>query len=75
MSNADLPSQPQPVASTIDGYSFSTYEHGQEFSGLTKREHFASMMLQGIISNPDFKFHDVRLAVEIADELLEELEK
>lgn len=46
--------------------------------GLTKREYFAVMAMQGFISNPNNKnwvdFHP-RNAVEIADQLIEELNK
>ena len=50
-------------------------------SGLTKREYFAAMMLQGYSANPHENFTDAhygslaRWAVEQADALLAELEK
>jgi len=49
--------------------------------GLTKREHFAAMMMQGLASNPNytsfalFKHDHARKSVEFADELIEALNK
>ena len=64
MSNAttDLPAFP------IHGPLFAT--------GLTKRELFAAMAMQGILANPSWDVHDVPVvAVEAADALLAELAK
>jgi len=56
-----------------------------KFGGLTKREYFASMAMQGLASNPDwgktitpddwddYKKRLVTGAVELADDLLSEL--
>jgi hypothetical protein len=50
-------------------------------SGLTKREHFAAMAMQGIMANMSTKMtfnkHEGKaaLSVEIADALLKELDK
>ncbi|PNW60048.1 UNVERIFIED_CONTAM: hypothetical protein BEN50_04870 [Euhalothece sp. KZN 001] len=44
--------------------------------GLTKREYFAVMALQGLAANPDPDDLDLpRSAVSLADELIEELNK
>lgn len=46
--------------------------------GLTKREYFASMAMQGMITCPDYegcKLTVSKLAVEYADALIEELNK
>ena len=52
------------------------YENGCE-PGLTKREYMATMILQGMLSNPantgDFKFYTTASA-KVADELLNALE-
>jgi hypothetical protein len=42
--------------------------------GLTKREYFAAMAMQGLISNPNTSF-ETRDAVIIADALIAELNK
>ena len=42
--------------------------------GLTKREYFAGLALQGLLHNSWIKYHEAtKMAVEYADELLEEL--
>lgn len=73
MSNANEPAYPNELASpTNDGY-LST-------SGLTKRELFAAMAMQGFLSN---KAHatsfapeeDAQYVIRIADALLAELER
>ncbi|MTJ56016.1 hypothetical protein FJR38_26880 [Anabaena sp. UHCC 0253] len=44
--------------------------------GLTKREYFAAMALQGIMANAEFMhFEAAKMAVKKADELIEELNK
>ena len=72
MSNADEPAYPTP----------DTYDptNGQVFygnSGLTKREYFAAMVIQGLCSDPDMRDAETEaeLAVKVADALLKELEK
>ena len=55
--------------------SFTTWQ-GQK--GLTKREHFAGLAMQGLLANPDYTDEKLRVtiyAVELADELLKQLEK
>ena len=45
--------------------------------GLTKREYFAAMAMQGMVSN-DFRgttSQFAKIAIELADELLKQLEK
>lgn len=74
MKNADMPAVP-----TYD-YEFVDDQLVQSccFSGLTKREHFAAMAMQGLLSNPDKDFFRGDLAEEaaaLADALLAELEK
>lgn len=55
------------------------YNNNYISTGLTKREYFAAMVIQGIISNKDgldIKIERiVESAVDIADALIEELNK
>ena len=66
MKNADMP------------MSVSLSSQGAHFYGLTKREYFAAMAMQGILSNSsgDYDFGGAATdAVRYADALLTELEK
>ena len=81
--NGDLPANAAPMAVSHSGdvYNIAT-ESGGEFSGLTKREHFAAMAMQGICNNAGrngHEFHNpdalAKEAVIIAEALLEELSK
>ena len=69
MKNADMPAFPVEETSNSESLSF----------GLTKREYFAAMAMQGLLTNPaNFggkKELLIKKAVEAADALLEELEK
>ena len=49
----------------------------ETYSGLTKRELFAAMAMQGLILDPSIEnfAHGVRIAVQCADMLLVELSK
>lgn len=50
----------------------------QEFQGLTKREYFAGLAMQGLLAKEGVWSSDEILAqrsIEIADELLKQLEK
>ena len=56
----------------------TNFEGYPESFGLTKRELFAAMAMQGILSANDFQGNDgqlVKTAVTFADKLLEELAK
>jgi hypothetical protein len=44
-------------------------------AGLTKREYFAAMALQGLLANNNNYKYSVISAVEFADDLIEELSK
>lgn len=48
-----------------------------EFYGLTKREYAAIMAMQGLLADPEGRVYDKvpKIAVELADALLAELEK
>ena len=60
--NPDEPIQPIEYS---DNYS----------NGLTKREYFAAMALQGLLANNNNYMYSVISAVEFADDLIEELSK
>lgn len=77
INNSDRPAVPSSV-----WRFFSEINHDQCNIGLTKREHFAAMAMQGILSAGD-KYNEcgitfdsvARNAVKQADALLEELSK
>lgn len=73
MNNGDLPIN---VVHDVDG-SIDT-SHGLLHLGLTKREYFAGLAMQGLIaSDPDGNISQrkaVELSIEYADELLKKLE-
>jgi len=80
MKNADRPASCfQEVTGMIGGAPTGYKNH----KGLTKREHFAAMAMQGLLSNgamidgTDYSQIDwaVKSSVKIADALLAELEK
>ncbi len=63
----------QPNASAFY-YDYSTYF--PELKGLTKREYFAAMAMQGILSNPNrshFPTRNANDAIEAADALIKTL--
>lgn len=72
MKNADMPAMPQNGETRWDSSDYGG-------RGLTKREHFAGMAMQGFISyGSTDKLHGAKLArlsVHYADALLKELEK
>ena len=51
------------------------YNNNYISSGLTKREYFAVMALQGLLANNNNYMYSVISAVEFADDLIEELSK
>jgi len=75
MSNADLPSNAvQLQYATISGTKNECY------TGLSKREYFAGLAMQGLLSNPEAGVDEApndaaEYAVKQADALLKELEK
>lgn len=78
MKNANLPAYPVEVESS--GAGLRTGEHKWFEIGLTKREYFAVMAMQGICANSIPGEHHMpkrvaQDAVEFADELLKQLEK
>ena len=43
--------------------------------GITKREYFAAMAMQGICANPGFELNIIESSVQVADLLIKELNK
>ena len=83
MKNADMPAMPQPIAAN-ETEVIDTNEYCPGNAGLTKREHFAGLAMQGLLSStlftvsetPEYWMKDtIEAAVEFADALLIELEK
>ena len=80
ITNGNLPAHP-PSVSNSDGVFEDSDSTGLGY-GLTKREHFAGLAMQGMSSHPDFFGMDVKFAeniaadsVKFADALLKELNK
>ena len=84
MNNGDSPIYPDPMRGSEQ--TFSNQEPHTLPIGLTKREYFSAMAMQGICSKPnDDKYHVnegwlhaetvAQNAIKIADELLKQLEK
>ena len=73
MSNADMPATAQPV--TLDAYGDITAasDHDTDYMGLTKREHFAGLAMQGLLAHYGTVVNET-CAVEFADALLKALE-
>lgn len=71
----------QPINPIIRANGFEATQVGQnELSGLTKREYFAGLALQGLCANSIAGPHHepknlVKEAIQYADELLKQLEK
>lgn len=82
MNNSDKPAMPQSVAISEGGTVTASYDFdGGE--GLTKREHFATMAMQGLLSGINAATDDhhwdsadfANEAVRLSDALLAALEK
>jgi len=76
MNNSDMPAMPicnSEGFPTLEGYLGGKGEH--EASGLTKREYFAGLAMQGLISRTHCVEGLAIYAVEMADALLKELDK
>jgi hypothetical protein len=72
MNNADRPAAPISVSSSSIGEIIcsSDFEYGE---GLTKREHFAGLAMQGLLAHHGIGVHESH-AVVYADALLKALE-
>ena len=81
MNNADMPAMPQPV--TLDAYCFNgditvASDYDTDYMGLTKREHFAGLAMQGLMADEEEYLTWADLAKDslaAADALLKALEQ
>ena len=71
MNNADMPASPISVSSTGGNLCSSDFEYGE---GLTKREHFAGLAMQGLLAHYGDSDTYCSTAIEYADALLKALE-
>ena len=73
MNNADMPAMPISVSSSTHGNICSSdFEYGE---GLTKREHFAGLAMQGLLSHYGDSDPYCSTAIKYADALLKALEE
>ena len=78
MNNADMPAMAQPVTSDENGEITIAADYDTDYMGLTKREHFAGLAMQGLMSDEAgyLKWSDLaKDSVAVADALLKALEK
>lgn len=69
MKNADAPAMP-----TLDWEHVENHIVPLSSGGLTKREHFLAMAMQGLLANGSFHYLEVPgIAIRVADLQLEEL--
>ena len=83
MNNADKPIHVKNGENIIHSFNSTDYSQGN-FEGLTKREYFAGLAMQGLISSFTEKASNgswgleiketIIVAIEYADELLKQLE-
>ncbi len=74
MNNGDMPASPKDVI----GYTESGPSVRVSYDGLTKREHFAVLAMQGLLGHPDCDVDpesSADWAVKCADALLKALEE
>lgn len=82
MKNGEQPINPQ-MYTQVSETDFQPLKDGQKtgherkFSGLTKREYFAAMAMQGMLAKygTDYQSQHAKESVYMADTLLKELEK
>lgn len=85
MKNGDTAAMPIPLTEGIDSVIRAASQGDIErfnkmmsiLGGMTKREYFAAMAIQGLCENPDMRDAETEanLAVKVTDALLAELEK
>ena len=77
MKNADKPIYPttsQKINET-EFFEYNLPNKEKQYSGLTKREYFAGLAMQGLLNNTAFTVKFIASqSVKIADELLKQLE-
>lgn len=81
MNNSDMPAMPCQGSINRDSDEPQPYQFGNNdfvFQGVTKREHFAGLAMQGMLQNPMHNDHSidtiVSMACDTADALIEHLE-
>ncbi|QDP86044.1 hypothetical protein FNJ88_10990 [Chryseobacterium sp. SNU WT5] len=78
MKNADKPINPMSASfAGADNELKIEYQNdnfSQQMGGLTKREYFAGLAMQGLINNVNSPTFIAQKAVELADKLLQKLE-
>ena len=85
MKNADKPINPSTSIKISDTefFEYNLPNQERQYSGLTKREYFAGLALQGLLALPDKgtynSFDDAfericEISIKLADELLKQLE-
>lgn len=76
MENKNLPAYPQPIAECNGGLS-ETMDYNNQSVGLSKREYFAGLAMQGMMSNEYRGTMEqfAKRAAQAADALLAELSK
>ena len=84
MKNADKPINPttsQKINET-EFFEYNLPNKEKQYSGLTKREHYAGLAMQGFCSNQEFLKNlngdpnlVIKACIEIIDELLKQLEE
>lgn len=83
MKNGDKPINPSTSIKINDTefFEYNLPNKERQYSGLTKREHYAGLALQGFCSNQEFMSNlgktelIARSCIEIAEELLKQLEE
>ena len=79
MKNADMPIRPTVIEHEVpNGHSLGRPEYRtvkETLTGLTKREYFAGLAMQGLLINGINNVSTASNAVKCADELLKELLK
>ena len=84
MKNADKPINPSTSIKINDTefFEYNLPNKEKQYSGLTKREYFAGLAMQGFCSNQEFLKNlngdpnlTAQACIEIADELLKQLEE
>lgn len=83
MKNSDMPAMPATIEMSVQAWQQATgvganIDRVSHYPGLTKREHFAGMAMQGILSNScdaawEMTLRDIKvMSYEMADKMLEE---
>ena len=87
MKNADKPINPSTSIKISDTefFEYNLPNKERQYSGLTKREHYAGLAMQGMLANPNGVMNEnshwmrspeqfAKMAIMCADELLKQLE-